>query len=97
MKDDHLTLRLPGSLARALAQWARERGVPKSQLVREAVGRYLSSSESPTGSPGRAVTARELAERWKLLPRLTPKEAKDLAADLKAASRALPEVRPQWG
>ena len=97
MKDDHLTLRLPQALARALARWARERGVPKSQLVREAVGRYLSAPGASSDPPVRGVTAAELAERWALLPRLTPKEAGDLAADLKASSRSLPRVRPPWG
>lgn len=45
------------------------------------------------GEGGRAVTARELAERWKLLPHLTVKEAKDLAADLKAVARSLPRLK----
>jgi hypothetical protein len=96
MKDDHLTLRLPRELARALARWARERGVSKSQLAREAVVRYLSLTSS-SAPPGRSVTAAELAECWALLPRLTPKETGDLAADLKAAARALPRVKPPWG
>src|ERR1043166_9079700 len=96
MKNDHLTLRLPEALARSLARRARARGGPKSQLVREAVGRYLSGADVSTGPAEPAVTALELAERWAGLPRLTPKEAGDLAADLKAASRSLPRVRPAW-
>jgi hypothetical protein len=96
MKDDHLTLRLPHQLAQALARWARERGVPKSQLAREAVVRYLSLT-SPSAPPSLRVTAAELAERWALLPRLTPREAGALAADLKAAARALPRIKSPWG
>lgn len=52
MKDDQLTLRLPRSLARALARRARERGIPKSQLVREALQTYLAGS--PTSDPADA-------------------------------------------
>lgn len=42
--DDQITFRIPSDLARALARQARERGVPKSQLVREAVRSYLTAS-----------------------------------------------------
>jgi Ribbon-helix-helix protein, copG family len=96
MKDDHLTLRLPRALARALARWARERGVPKSQLAREAVARYLSPVGASTDPPVRTVSAAQLAARWALLPRLTPEEASDFAADVQAASDSLPAVRAQW-
>jgi len=95
MKDSHLTLRLPAELARALARWARGRGVPKSQLVREAVARYLGPDAPPSERPAR-VTARALAGRWAELPSLTPEEARDLEADLAAARKALPKVRPPW-
>jgi hypothetical protein len=95
MKDDHLTLRLPRELARALARWARERGLPKSQLAREAVARYLAlGREAP--STTRTLTAAELAARWPLLPRLTPEEASDLARDVEAARRSLPDVGAPW-
>lgn len=56
MKDDQVTLRLPGELARALARRARERGVPKSQLVREAIQTYLAEGTAPdAGSAWRRV------------------------------------------
>ena len=55
MKDDQLTLRVPGDLARALARRARERDVPKSQLVREALERYLAE---PAVEPATAVWER---------------------------------------
>jgi hypothetical protein len=42
MKDDQITLRLPHSLAGEIARQARERGVPRSQLVREALQAYLA-------------------------------------------------------
>jgi hypothetical protein len=41
--DDQLTLRLPRDLARALSRRARELGVPKSQLVREALAHYVAT------------------------------------------------------
>jgi len=37
-----MTFRIPRAWARALARRARERGVPKSQLVREALRQYLA-------------------------------------------------------
>lgn len=95
MKDSHLTLRLPADLARALARLARGRAVPKSQLVREAVARYLAPSSTPAERPP-AVTARTFAERWAALPRLTPEEARDLEADVSAGRAALPPVRNPW-
>lgn len=49
MKDDQLTLRVPGQLARSLARRARERDVPKSQIIREALERYLA--DAPSGPP----------------------------------------------
>jgi hypothetical protein len=95
MKNAHLTLRLPADLARALARLARGRRLPKSQLVREAVARYLAPSSAPAERPPR-VTARTLAERWATLPRLTTEEASALEADIEAARAALPAVRTPW-
>ncbi len=46
--DSQLTLRLPRELARELSRRARARGVAKSQLVREAVARYISEPEPLT-------------------------------------------------
>ncbi len=46
--DSQITLRLPRELARALSKRAKARGVPKSQLVREAVTRYMAEAESLT-------------------------------------------------
>jgi metal-responsive CopG/Arc/MetJ family transcriptional regulator len=44
--DGQITLRLPKELARALARKAKARGVPKSQLVREAVMKYVAEPEA---------------------------------------------------
>ena len=44
MHDDQLTFRIPRELARQLRQQARERGVPSSQIVREALQSYLGGS-----------------------------------------------------
>jgi hypothetical protein len=94
MKDEHLTLRLPRDLARALTRWAREHGVPKSQAVREAVTRYCLPATLETAAP--TVTAAALAARWAALPRLTQNEATAFAADVDAARRALPGAPDTW-
>jgi len=86
MKDSHVTLRLSPELARTLARWARDRGMSKSHVVREAVATYL---RAPPVDP-RGLTAAELAERWSTLPRLAPDEAGAFADDLNAARRELP-------
>ena len=96
MKSSYLTLRLSADLARALGRWARSRGVPKSQVVREAVARYLAPSSNPAERPVR-VTALALAERWAAIPRLTGEEAADLEAAIAAARAALPPVPKPWG
>lgn len=93
MKDAHITLRLPADVARALVRRARDTGVAKSHLVREAVASYLGAR--PT-SARPSMTAAELAERWPTVPRLTPDEATALAADLAAARTALPPPPTAW-
>lgn len=92
MKDSHVTLRLPGALARTLARWAKQRGMAKSQVVREAVAAYLRTG--PT-TVARTVTAADLAEQWETLPRLVPEEAAMFDADLAEARGALP-LPDQW-
>jgi hypothetical protein len=94
MKDAHLTLRLPDVLARALARSARERGVPKSHLAREAVARYLVPHATPLGE--RIVRAADLAKHWGTLPRLTVAEATDLAKELRRARKTLPRPTTAW-
>lgn len=93
MAKSHITLRLPAELARAVIQKAREAGVAKSHLVREAVASYLKGR--PLAVLPR-VTAAELAERWPTLPRLTPDEASDLADDVTAARATLPPAPGPW-
>src|SRR5688572_15100617 len=44
MHDDQVTLRIPRELAQQLRKQARERGVPSSQIVREALQSYLGGS-----------------------------------------------------
>ena len=46
---NQVTFRLPRDLASALARHARQRGVPKSQLVREAIEGYLASTGTEAG------------------------------------------------
>jgi predicted transcriptional regulator len=95
MKDSHLTVRLPRELARALGKWARERGVAKSVLVREAVAGYLAPPPA-TDAGVRVVTAAEAAVRWKRIPRLSPDDSTTFAADIAAAVRAVPPPRTAW-
>lgn len=49
MKEEQLTLRLPRDLARLLARRARERGLPRSQVVREAIHAYLAVAPATAG------------------------------------------------
>jgi len=94
--DDHLTLRLPRALARALARWARERRMPKSQVAREAVAAYLAVPGGSVSPSNPTVTGAQLADRWAGLPALTPEEARDFASDVEAAAKGLPPVRVPW-
>ena len=57
--DDQLTLRLPGALARRLARRAREAGVKRSAVVREALVAFLGPDHAP---------ASPLAVRERLAP-----------------------------
>ncbi len=45
--DEQITLRIPRDLARELARRAKALRVPKSQLVREAMSRYLAEPAAP--------------------------------------------------
>jgi len=94
MKDSHLTLRIPAALAHTLARWARRHGVPKSQVVREAVTQYFAPV--PTRGSSATLTALELAARWPDLPRLDRREAEAFGADIEAGRRALPEPKDPW-
>jgi len=96
MKDDHLTLRLPRDLARALARWAHEHGIPKSQVVREAVTRYCLPAAIAPDPVVPAVTAAAFVAQWARLPRLAPEEATDFESDIHAARRALPGAPDTW-
>ena len=53
--DDQMTLRLPGDLARRLARRAREAGVKRSAVVREALVAFLG----PDHAPVRPLAVRE--------------------------------------
>jgi hypothetical protein len=62
---DQLTLRIPRALARALTASARERGVPKSQVVREALHEYLGQGP---GAADRAALLRRLESYRGVIP-----------------------------
>ena len=95
MKDSHLALRLSAELAAALEERARVQRVPKSQVAREAVARYLAPA-GPIQGQGPELTARQVAARWSRLPRLTPDEAADLGSAIAQARDVLPPVRSPW-
>lgn len=94
MKSAAITLRLSVELAKNLGRIAKGRGIPKSQLVREAVARYLA----PSGSEARVprINASSLAARWKDVPRLTPDEAFNFHNDIEAARAHLPPQASAW-
>ena len=48
MQDEQLTLRLDHTIATPLRRQARARGVPKSQVVREALAAYLTAAQPST-------------------------------------------------
>lgn len=95
MKDAHLTLRLPADLGEALDARAALDRTAKSQVVREAVVRYLAR-DVPARPEQRRVTARALAEGWERLPHLTPEDAVDFAEDLTGAGDAMPLPESPW-
>ncbi|MEO5580684.1 MAG: CopG family transcriptional regulator [Gemmatimonadaceae bacterium] len=94
MKNAALTLRLTASLAKSLGRLARARGIPKSQLVREAVARYLAPSGPVVESP--VLTASILAARWRDIPRLAPEEASEFQDDITAARKKMRLPAPAW-
>lgn len=71
--DAQITLRLPRKLARELSRRAKARGVPKSQVVREAVARYVAEPEGPT--------AEEIWERTKHFIGSMPLDREAMMAD----------------
>ncbi|HUQ18246.1 MAG TPA: CopG family transcriptional regulator [Gemmatimonadaceae bacterium] len=94
MKDSHLTLRLTAAISRALDRLSHERGIPKSQVVREALAMYMVP-RAPESTPV-TITAAELAEKWNSVPVLDAAEAHDFSEDIKKARRTLPPARPAW-
>jgi metal-responsive CopG/Arc/MetJ family transcriptional regulator len=78
--DAQLTLRLPAALARALGRVARQRGVLRSQLVREALEAYLSAPDAPDAES----LWRQAAPLVGSVRLTVPGEAEDLAARLRA-------------
>lgn len=51
------SFRLPQDMLRELSRLARQRGVPKSQLVREALEQYFAAA--PSGHTAQPMTVRE--------------------------------------
>lgn len=94
MKTDALTLRLSADLSRALRRLAKLKGVPKSQVVREAVAEYVSASSAR--SVVEEISARAVALSWPRMPRLTPEEASAFATDIGDARESLVLPPAAW-
>ncbi len=94
MKASHLTLRLTAALSKALDRLAHSRGVPKSQLVREAVANYLAPV--PEAETVRVLTASELSRHWGSIRHLDRDQANDLGSDIAKARSALPAALSRW-
>lgn len=58
------------------------------------MARFVGAATVPAGPA--SLTARDLADRWRTLPHLTPAEAASMARDIKAGRRALPTVPSPW-
>ena len=56
--DQQTSFRLPREMLRELERLAKARGVPKSQLVREALERYLAGPAPGAESPALSVQDR---------------------------------------
>ncbi len=94
MKDSHLTVRLPEEMSAALARYADARGLARSQVVREAVADYLTTT--PPSAVPHGVSSRELARRWASLPRLTAAEATEFANEIEFDRTSMPPVEATW-
>lgn len=94
MDDAHLSLRLPGDLAKTLDHVAEARGVGKSKLVREAVAQYLSSGGCRSDEA--PLLAGELRKAWDALPHLSVDEATAFDTDMQQARAALAPPEDPW-
>lgn len=93
MNDTHMTLRLSSAINKIIEKLSRERGVAKSQIVREAVATYVKPSSVPERSQ---VSGAELAARWPMLPRLGESELADFEAEIATARSEIPLAKNRW-
>lgn len=68
--DDQLTFRIPPELARLLNRRARDRGVPRAIVVREALAGYLA--EAPPADPPASARSWDQVERFVGAVKLDP-------------------------
>jgi len=94
MTDTHLTLRITGDLAKALARMADARSIPKSRLVRDAIAHYLAAGTQRSGEP--PLLAGDLMQLWDALPHLAIDEATQFDTDLRQARAALAPPDDAW-
>ncbi len=64
MKDEQYSFRLPRAVVASLDREARQRGIPKAQVVREALVEFLAR---PAGSPSPANVAQLLTGQTRRL------------------------------
>jgi len=57
--DEQLTIRVPRTLARALARRARDAGLKRSQIARQALAHYLGESATRPASPDSGTVREE--------------------------------------
>lgn len=81
-----LLVPLPGNAGEALPP----------AVVRETVTPYRASLPGEPPPAPRSVSAREFAERWSALPRLSSDDAAAMERDIQRARRALPPPSPPW-
>lgn len=93
MNDTHITLRLSSAINKIIEKLSHERGVAKSQIVREAVATYVRPSSVSARSQ---VTGVELAARWPTLPRLGESELADFESEIAAARSEIPVAKNRW-
>jgi hypothetical protein len=95
MSDTPLSVRLPADLADALDCRATERGVGRSQVVREAVSAYLTSQ--PAALVVRLMPVATFLDLWATAPELSADEAVAYAADLRVDRASLGALDDPWG
>jgi hypothetical protein len=109
--ENQLTFRISHEIARAIARRARERGVPKSQVVREALRVYLALelARPPRNVGERLERYRGIVSLQPVAPAPEERERRDRAVpaavrvlgrlsegDARALDEAVTALRARW-